>query len=106
MFIFLKDFIYLSLERGGRRDKERQRNINVWLPLARPLQGTQPATQACVLTGNGTKDPLICRLELNPLSHTIQGLIMFVLKGKYHLKGKYLSNFSFFIISSQYCSAF
>ena len=32
----------------------RERNMNVWLPLARPLLGTWPETQACVLNGNGT----------------------------------------------------
>ena len=50
-FIF-KDLIYLFLERGGGREKERERNINVWLPLMYPLEGTWPATQACTLTGN------------------------------------------------------
>ena len=39
------------LERG-EGEKERKRNIHVWLPLARPPQGTWPATQACALTGN------------------------------------------------------
>ena len=33
---FLKDFIYLFLERGERKEKERERNINVWLPLMHP----------------------------------------------------------------------
>ena len=47
-----KDFIYLFLERGEGREKERERNINVWLPLTRPLVGTWPATQACALTEN------------------------------------------------------
>ena len=64
-----KDFIYLFLE----REKERERNINVWLPLVHPLLGTWPATQACVLTRNGTSDPLVRRRVLNPLSHTSQG---------------------------------
>ena len=27
--LFLKDFIYLFLERGERREKERERNIHV-----------------------------------------------------------------------------
>ena len=36
---FLKDFLNLFLERGEGKDKERERNINVWLPLAHPLQG-------------------------------------------------------------------
>ena len=37
---FLKDFICLFLERGEGREKERERNISVWLPLVRPLLGT------------------------------------------------------------------
>ena len=36
IFAFLKDFIYLFLERGEGREKEREENINVWLPLAHP----------------------------------------------------------------------
>ena len=51
MYLF-EDFIYLILERGEGREKERKRNINVWLPLTRPLLGTWPTTQACALTGN------------------------------------------------------
>ena len=43
MIIFLK--IYLFLERG----EGKERDINVWLPLERPLQGTWPKTQACAL---------------------------------------------------------
>ena len=31
--------MYLFLERGGAREKERGRNINVWLPLTRPPPG-------------------------------------------------------------------
>ena len=38
-----------------------------------PSPGTWPTTQACVLTGNWTGNPLILRPELNPLSHTSQG---------------------------------
>ena len=44
-----KDFMYLFLERGEGREKERERNINVWLPFMRPLLGPWPATQACAL---------------------------------------------------------
>ena len=33
-------------------EKERDRTINVWLPLERPALGTQPATQAGALTGD------------------------------------------------------
>ena len=38
-FFFFKDFIYLFLEGGEGREKERERNIE-WLPLAHPQQGT------------------------------------------------------------------
>ena len=35
-FFFL-NFIYLFLDRGEGREKEREGNINVWLPLTRPV---------------------------------------------------------------------
>ena len=74
VFFFFKDFIYLLLERGEKKEKERERHINVWwLPLARPLTGTWPATQTCALTRNQTGDPLVHRPALNPLSHTSKG---------------------------------
>ena len=44
---FCKDFIYLVLERREGREKERERNISVWLLLMCPPLGTWPATQAC-----------------------------------------------------------
>ena len=46
---FLKDFIYLFFEREEGREKERERNINVWLPLAHSPVGTWPTTQPCAL---------------------------------------------------------
>ena len=46
--------------------------------LTHPPSGTQPATQACALTGNRTHDPLVHRLALNPLSHASQGSIHFL----------------------------
>ena len=73
---FLKCFIYLFLERGEGREKERERNVDVWLTLAHPQLGTQPTTQACALPGNRTSNPVVCRLALNPLSHTSQGLVV------------------------------
>ena len=39
-FYFFKDFIYLFPERGKGGEKERERNINVWLPLVHPQLGT------------------------------------------------------------------
>ena len=49
-FFFYKIFMYLFSERGEGREKERERNIHLF-PLARPLLGTWPTTQACALTG-------------------------------------------------------
>ena len=68
-----KDFIYLFLEGGERREKEKERNTDLLLPIMVPLLGTWPVTQACVLTGNQTGDPLVNRPVLSPLSHTSQG---------------------------------
>ena len=53
-YLFIYLFIYLFLKRG----EEREININVWLPLKRPLRGAWLATQACALTGNQTCSPL------------------------------------------------
>ena len=36
---FFKDFIYLLLDRGEGREKEEERNINVWLPFSCPTPG-------------------------------------------------------------------
>ena len=47
LFVFIL-FIYLLLERGETREKERKKNINVWLPLE------------CPPTGNLTGNPGMC----------------------------------------------
>ena len=49
-----KKYLLICLFLGRGSEGERKRNINVWLPLMRPLLGTWPATQACSLTGNLT----------------------------------------------------
>ena len=69
---FFEDFIYLFLERGEGKEKERERRGT----LTCPFLGTWPPTQACALTGNQTSDPLVCRSALNPLSCTNQGMIL------------------------------
>ena len=56
------------------REGKEEGNINVWLPLARPLLGTWPDTQACALTGNRTSNPLVHRPVLNSLSYASQEL--------------------------------
>ena len=75
LFVFLQDFIFIFTEGKGRR--KRERNISVWLPLKCPLLGTWPATQACVLIGNQTHNPLDRRPALNLLSHTSQGKCLY-----------------------------
>ena len=75
--LFFKDFIYLFLERGEGKEKERGKKISVWLPLTCPLLGTWPATQACALTENRTSDPLVRRPALNSLSYTSQGWYLY-----------------------------
>ena len=52
LLLFFKYFTYLFLEGREGREKERERNINVWLPLVCPQLGTWPTTQACALTEN------------------------------------------------------
>ena len=72
--LFLKDFIYLFLERGEGKEKERERNISVWLLLMCPVLGTWPATQACALDWEWTPRPSCLQaLALNPLSYASQG---------------------------------
>ena len=75
----LLKWFYLFIFRQRRREGERERNINVWLPLMRPLLGTQPETQACALIGNRTSDPMVRRPVLNPLNHTSQGCLTSIL---------------------------
>ena len=68
-------FVFRERGREGKRGegKEKEKNINVWLPLKRAPLGTWPATQAGALAGNWTGDPLVCRTLLCPLSHISQG---------------------------------
>ena len=86
---FFLDFIFIFRESG--REGERERNINVWLPLVHPLLGTWRTTQKCALTtwrttqkcaltGNRTRDTLVHSPALSPLSHTNQGLLLHFLK--------------------------
>ena len=73
---FFKDFIYLFSERGKGREKEKERNINVWenrsVVPCMPQKGAWPATQVCAPTGNWATNLSVCRPALNPLSHTSQ----------------------------------
>ena len=57
-FSFLK-FLFIYLEREEGREKERERNIDVWLPLTWPPTGDLAYNPGCALTGNWTGDPLV-----------------------------------------------
>ena len=69
---------------GGRETLMCERNIHQ-LPLSHPQLGTWPTTKACALTGNQTGDLSVCRLVLNPLSHTSQGTSHYFFKGRFYL---------------------
>ena len=83
MYIYTHIYTFNISDRREGREKERERNINVWLSLARPLLGTWPSTQACALTGNWTSALLVHRPMLNPLSHISQGYIQLSIKGHF-----------------------
>ena len=70
VFLFFLRFYLFFLQRR----KGRERNIYVGLPLVHPLRGPGLCNPACALTRNWTGNTLVCRLALNPLSHTSQGL--------------------------------
>ena len=64
-YLFVCLFIYLFIE-GGGREKERTRNINVWLPFTGPLLETWPATQACALMGGSNWWPFGLQASTQP----------------------------------------
>ena len=43
-YIFLRFYLFI-LDRGEGREKDKERNINVWLPLVHPLLGTWSGLQ-------------------------------------------------------------
>ena len=73
--------MYLFLERGEGREKERERNIDR-PPLACSQLGTWPATPACALSGNRTVTLQFSGQCSIHTGHTSQGsLLIFI----YHL---------------------
>ena len=73
IFLKKKHFIYLFLETEEGKEKEREETSLCGCLSCAPLLGTWPKTQACALIGNWTRDPLVHKPALNPLSHTSQG---------------------------------
>ena len=94
MSLFKKDFIYLLLEKG--KGKEKERNVRKTYQSASshtPPNGTWPATQACALTGIRTGNLSVCRPGLNPLSHTHQlGLVAHMSAGEIQTEGLTVSD--------------
>ena len=69
---FFEDFIYLCSERREGREEERERNVSMWLPLAPPT-GDLTCNPGLCPDWDPACNALVCRLVLNPLSHTSQG---------------------------------
>ena len=72
IFYFLRFYLCI-LERGQGREKERERNIIVWLPLARLQPETQPTTSAHALPRNRTGNLSVCKKMPSPLSTPVRG---------------------------------
>ena len=76
-FFFLKDFIYLFLEGGERREKERERNISVRLRLMCPIPGNLASNPGMCPDWESTQWPFGSQPTLNPLTYTSQGYFFF-----------------------------
>ena len=74
---FFKTFI-LFLERGEGREKERERNINEWLPLTCPPIGDPARNPGMRPDQESNQQLLVRRPALSPLSYTSQGQIFFI----------------------------
>ena len=75
---FIFERLYLIFDREGGKEKEMERNINVWeehwsIASRMDPNGTKSTTQACARTGNWTGDLSLCRIVLHQLSHASQG---------------------------------
>ena len=67
----------MTLERGGRRERERGRDTLISCLLHAPQPGTEPITQARAPTGNQTCDLSIYRTMLQPTEPHQPGRVPF-----------------------------
>ena len=68
----MKDFIYLSLDRGEGRERDINTNR---LPLALTPMRTEPATQACALTPEPGQRPFALWDDVSPTEPHQSGLL-------------------------------
>ena len=79
---FFKRFLFIFRESG--KEKKRERNTNVWLPLACPPTGDLARNSAMCPDRESNQGPFGTQASvLNPLSHTSQGTIIWNLKKIY-----------------------
>ena len=72
--IHMQIFKDYFLERGEGREKERERNITVWLPLAHPPTGDLACNPGLCPDWESNWQPFGFSLALNPLNHTSQDI--------------------------------
>ena len=83
-FYFIQILFIYFRQRGREGEKEGEKHQCVVASHVPPTGDlTWLTAQASTLTGNPTGDPLVCRLALNPLSHTSQGHLPLILKIKF-----------------------
>ena len=72
VFLFFKDFIYLFAERGEGKKKEGEKHQCV-VASSVPPTGDLAHNPGMCPDWESNSNPLVCRLALDPLSHTSQG---------------------------------
>ena len=104
-FLFLINILFIYFQRGEGREKERQRNINVWLPLVRPLLRTWPTTQACTLGWELNRQPFVLQAgtqstEPHQPGICIQYLLLSIISVRFIHVVVYNSKYSQLLLSS------
>ena len=74
-FLFLRFYLFIFRERG--REGEKERNINVWLPLMWPPLGTWRSNPSMCPDWESNRQPFGLQPALNPLTYARQGGFFF-----------------------------
>ena len=88
ILFIIKDFIYLFLERGERREKERERSIGVWekhqyvAASHRPPAGDLACIPGMCPDRHSNQQHFGPQASAQPLSHTSQGNFLNFFKGR------------------------